>query len=153
MTETLLSTFGLYGGALVISFIAGLFPLVSIELFLVGVMTWATPTPAGFVALVLLAAVGHQVAKTVTFFAGAGALENKRIKPRIDKVRARIEKWNRHPKAIMFVAGTVGLPPLWVLGFVARPLMHMTFWTFTLIVFFGRIGRYAFLMLIPVVVG
>ena len=39
MTETLLATFGLYGGAFVISFVAGLFPLVSIELFLIGVST------------------------------------------------------------------------------------------------------------------
>lgn len=153
MTETLLSTFGLYGGALVIAFIAGLFPLVSIELFLVGVMTWAMPGPGGFVLLVVLAAIGHQVAKTLTFFAGAGALENKRVKPQIEKVRAKIEKWNKHPKVVMGLAGTVGLPPLWVLGFIARPLMKMTFWTFTLIVFFGRVGRYAFLMLIPVVFG
>lgn len=145
--------FGLYGGALVIAFVAGLFPLVSIELFLVGVMTWAAPGPAGFVALVILAATGHQLAKSVTFFAGAEALENKRIKPQIEKVRARIEKWNKQPKLIMLVAGTIGLPPLWVLGFVARPLMRMTFWTFTTIVYFGRIGRYAFLMLLPVVFG
>ncbi|MEO7095123.1 MAG: hypothetical protein ABI175_17820 [Polyangiales bacterium] len=153
MTETLLSTFGLYGGALVISFVAGLFPLVSIELFLIGVMTWAAPGPGGFILLVILAAIGHQIAKTMTYFAGAGVLEHKRIKPRIEKVRAKIEKWNKHPKLIMAVAGTVGLPPLWALGFVVRPLMKMKFWTFTLIVFFGRIGRYAFLMLIPVVFG
>ncbi len=153
MTETLLSTFGLYGGALVISFVAGLFPLVSIELFLVGVMTWARPGAGGFVLLVLLAATGHQIAKTVTYVAGAGALENKWVKPRVEKVRTRIEKWNKHPKLVMVIAGTIGLPPLWVLGFIAHPLMKMTFWTFTAIVYFGRIGRYAFLMLIPVVVG
>lgn len=153
MTESLLSTFGIQGGALVIAFVAGLFPLVSIELFLVGVMTWSTPSAAGFVVLVILAAVGHQLAKTVTFFAGAGALEHRRVKPQIDKVRAKIDRWNKRPKAIMLVAGTVGLPPLWALGFVARPLMNMRFWTFTTIVFVGRVGRYAVLMLIPVALG
>ncbi len=152
MTETLLSTFGLYGGALVISFVAGLFPLVSIELFLIGISTWATPTPVGFVLLVILAATGHQIAKTITFYAGIGALENKKLAARVEKVRTRIDKWNKRPKVIMFIAATIGLPPLWLLGFIAHPLMKMRIVPFTLIVYFGRIGRYAFLMLIPLVV-
>jgi membrane protein YqaA with SNARE-associated domain len=153
VTETLLSTFGLYGGALVISFVAGMFPLVSIELFLIGISTWATPSPGGFVLLVLLSAFGHQVAKTITFYMGIGALENKKLKARVEKVRTKIDKWNKRPKVIMFIAATIGLPPLWLLGFIAHPLMKMRIVPFTLIVFFGRIGRYAFLMLIPVVVG
>jgi membrane protein YqaA with SNARE-associated domain len=151
--ETLLATFGLYGGAFVLSFIAGMFPLLSIELFLIFVMTYSPPDAAGFVLLVLLAASGHQVAKTVTFYMGVGALENKRMKARVEKVRARIERWNKRPKLIMFISATIGLPPLWLLGFIAEPLMKMRIVPFTLIVFFGRIGRYAFLMLIPVVVG
>jgi membrane protein YqaA with SNARE-associated domain len=153
VTETLLSTFGLYGGALVISFVAGMFPLVSIELFLIGISTWAAPSLGGFVLLVLLSAFGHQVAKTVTFYMGIGALENKKLKARVEKVRTKIDKWNKRPKVIMFIAATIGLPPLWLLGFIAHPLMKMRIVPFTLIVFFGRIGRYAFLMLIPVVVG
>ena len=153
MRETLLAMFGLYGGAFAISFIAGMFPLVSIELFLIFVMTYYPPGPAGFVVLVLLAALGHQIAKTVTFYMGVGALESKRLKPRVDKVRTRVDKWNKRPKLVMFIAATIGLPPLWLLGFIAHPLMKMRIVPFTLIVFFGRIGRYAFLMLIPVVIG
>ncbi len=153
MRETLLAMFGLYGGAFVISFIAGMFPLVSIELFLIFVMSYYPPGPGGFVLLVLLAAFGHQVAKTVTFYMGVGALESKRLKPRVDKVRTRIDKWDKRPKLIMFIAATIGLPPLWLMGFIAHPLMKMRIQTFTLIIFFGRIGRYAFLMLIPVVFG
>lgn len=149
MTETLLSAFGLYGGAFVISFIAGLFPLVSIELFLVGISAWATPTPAGVVLLILLSATGHQIAKTVTFYAGIGALENAKLKVRVEKVRARIDRWNKRPKVIMFLAATVGLPPLWLLGFIAHPLMKMRIVPFTVICFVGRVGRYAFMMIIP----
>ena len=153
MRETLLATFGLYGGALVISFIAGMFPLVSIELFLIFVMGYAPPGPGGFVLLVLLSAFGHQVAKTVTFYMGIGALENKKLKARVEKVRTRIDKWNKRPKLVMFIAATIGLPPLWLLGFIAHPLMKMRIVPFTLIVFLGRIGRYAFLMIIPAVIG
>ncbi len=152
MTETLLSTFGLYGGAFVIAFVAGLFPLVSIELFLVGVSTWATPPPGGIALLVVLSAIGHQIAKTITFYAGIGALENKRLAARVEKVRAKIDRWDKRPKAIMFLSATVGLPPLWLLGFIAHPLMKMRIVPFTLITFFGRVGRYAFMMLVPLLV-
>ncbi len=151
MTETLLSTFGLYGGAMVLAFVAGLFPLLSIELFLVGISTWATPPPAGMALLILLSATGHQIAKTVTFYAGIGALENQPLAARVDKLRTKIERWNRRPKAIMFLSATVGLPPLWLLGFIAHPLMKMRIWTFTLITFLGRIGRYTFMMIVPLV--
>lgn len=153
MTETLLSTFGLYGGALVISFVAGLFPLVSIELFLVGVSAWAHPSAGDYVALILISAFGHQVAKTITYVAGVGALENHKVKPRIEKVRHKIERWNKQPKLVMLISATVGLPPLWLLGFIAHPLMNMRFVPFTLITLFGRIGRYTFMMVAPLVVG
>ena len=95
MTETLLSTFGLYGGAFVIAFVAGMFPLVSIELFLVGVATWATPSPGGIALLVVLSAIGHQIAKTVTFYAGIGALGNKKLAARVEKARTKIDRWNK----------------------------------------------------------
>ena len=153
MTATLLSTFGLYGGALVISFIAGLFPLISIELFLVGVSAWAHPSPGDYVALILIAAFGHQVAKTITYYAGAGALERGSMKARIETFKTRIEKWNRRPKLVMFLGATVGLPPLLLLGFIAHPIMNMRFVPFTIICLVGRIGRYAFMMVMPLVVG
>ena len=149
MTESLLSTFGLYGGALVISFLAGMFPLISIELFLVGIARLAPPGPGGMTALVLIAAFGHQVAKTLTYYAGVGALENGKLAARVEKLRTRIDRWNKRPKLIMFVAATFGLPPLYFLGFIAHPVMKMRFTTFTLICFFGRIGRYAFMIIVP----
>ena len=127
MLETLRSTFGLYGGALVISFVAGLFPLVSIEVFLVGVSAWAHPAPGDYVALILIAAFGHQVAKTITYYAGAGALERGKMKERVERFKHRIERWNRHPKLVMFLGATLGVPPLLLLGFIAHPIMNMRF--------------------------
>jgi membrane protein YqaA with SNARE-associated domain len=149
VTDHLLATFGLYGGAFVISFIAGLFPLVSIELFLVGVARLAPPSPAGIVALVLVAAVGHQIAKTVTYYAGVGALENKKLAARVERIRTKIDRWNRSPKLVMLLAATFGLPPLWLLGFIAHPLMRMRIVPFTVICFTGRIARYAFMLVVP----
>jgi membrane protein YqaA with SNARE-associated domain len=146
--------FGLFGGACVIGFIAGMFPIVSIELFLIGVSTWAGPSPAGIVVLVLLAATGHQIAKSLCYYAGEGmlALPKGKMKERIERARARIDRWNKRPKLIMFFASTVGFPPLYLMAFIAGPLMHMRFWHFTAICYFGRIGRFATLMMVPQII-
>ena len=149
MTESLLSTFGLYGGALVIAFVAGMFPLVSIELFLVGVARLAPPGIGGIILLVLLSAVGHQIAKSVTYYTGIGALENHKLKARVEKLRHRIDRWNKQPKFVMLLSAVFGLPPLYLLGFIAHPLMNMRFVPFTVICLVGRISRYAFMIIVP----
>jgi len=154
VTESLLQMFGLFGGAAVIGFVAGMFPIVSIELFLIGVSTWAAPSPAAIALLVVLAAIGHQIAKSICYFAGEGmlALPKGKMKARIDRLQVRIDRWNKRPKLIMFFACTVGFPPLYLMTFIARPLMKMRFWQFTAICFFSRIGRFAFLMMIPQII-
>jgi len=88
--------------------------------------------------------VGHQIAKTLTYYAGTGAFELPRGKTRerIEAAKARVDRWNKRPRLIMFVAAVVGLPPLYVLGFIAHPLMKMGFTTFTAISMIGRILRY-----------
>lgn len=154
MTDSLLSSFGMYGGALVIAFVAGLFPILSIEVFLVGVASLRAPSIAALAVMILLAAFGHQVAKTITYYAGVRAMElpRGRVKERIDKARARVERWNRRPKLIMFLATTVGLPPMYLIGFIAKPLMKIEILPFTLWTFFGRVARYATLAAIPYLV-
>ena len=52
------------------------------------------------------------------------------------------ERWNKRPRTIMFVAATTGLPPLYLVGFVAQPLMKMNITTFTVITMGGRVLRY-----------
>lgn len=155
MIDSLLATFGLFGGAFVVGFCAGMFPIISIELFLIGIGTWAAPTASDMVVLVLLAAVGHQIAKTICYYAGYGALEkaNDKLRARVDKLRHKIDRWNKRPKLIMFVASTTGLPPLYVLAFIARPLMNMRIVPFTVIVFTSRIVRYAVLLAAPQLIG
>jgi membrane protein YqaA with SNARE-associated domain len=155
VTESLLAMFGLYGGACLVGFCAGMFPIISIELFLIGIATWAMPSPLGLATIVVLAAVGHQIAKTIFYVAGIGALEKSsgKLKARVDAARAKIDRWNRRPKVFMFFAATIGLPPLYVLAFVARPLLNMELIPFTVITLGGRIGRYAVLMLVPGLIG
>ena len=114
MSNHLLETFGLYGACVVISFIAGLFPLVSIEAFLVGYTVLRPVALHDFVAMVLLSALGHQIAKTVCYFAGTTGLEHDRVRPMLEKWRPRIAKWNRYPNTIFFLGASVGIPPMWL---------------------------------------
>jgi membrane protein YqaA with SNARE-associated domain len=149
LSDHLLELFGVYGASLVISFCAGMFPLISIEAFLVGYCALRPVTWPEFAIMVLLAASGHQISKTVCYFAGITGLEHRRLKPIVEKWRPRIERWNKYPWAVFLLAATVGLPPMWLIGFIARPLMHLRFVPFTIVCFVGRAGRYAFLAAIP----
>lgn len=151
MTEELLAKLGIYGGTVAVAFIAGMIPIASIELFLVGISVAITPSFPQLFVLCLLAALSHQVAKTICYFAGEAALEHGRIGKRLEKARPRIEKWNKAPYLVMTLGATVGLPPLYVLGFIAEPIMRMRFIPFTLIVFTGRLARFIFLAGIPLV--
>lgn len=134
---------GLYGATLAIAFLAGMFPLLSIEVFLVGAAAWGVAVDQ-LVVLVAIAAVGHQVAKTVTYYAGAGALELPRgkLRDRIAATKQRIDRWNRRPKLVMLAGAALGLPPLYLLGFIARPVLNMQLATFTGITLAGRVARY-----------
>jgi membrane protein YqaA with SNARE-associated domain len=149
VTHSLLASLGIYGASLVIALIAGLFPIASVELFLVGLSAIKRPSIAELALCCLLAAIGHQIAKTITYYAGEGALENKKLKPSVDKFRHKIEKWDRYPHSILFLAATVGIPPMYLLGFIAHPLMEIRFLPFTVLTFVGRLGRYIVLAVIP----
>lgn len=155
MNESLLSllaSLGIYGGSFVVAFIAGLFPLISIELFLVVMSAKVAPSIGALTVCCLLATVGHQISKTMTYYAGVGALERGRLKAKLDKVRPRIERWNKAPHLILALAGATGIPPLYVIGFIAEPLMRIRIVPFTAIVLVTRFGRFVVLAVIPLLV-
>jgi membrane protein YqaA with SNARE-associated domain len=147
VVDSLLASLGLYGATFAVGFIAGLFPFISIEVFLIGA-TALGAEPRVLPVLIAIAAVGHQIAKTVTYYAGAGLfqLPRGRMRARIDAAKERIDRWNRRPRLILFVAAVTGLPPLWLLGYIAQPLMKMDIATFTAISFIGRVLRYCVLV-------
>ncbi|HEX3479623.1 MAG TPA: hypothetical protein VHT91_31585 [Kofleriaceae bacterium] len=147
MVDHLLATLGLYGATLALAFLAGMFPLLSIELFLIGVAAWGVAVDQ-LAVLIAIAVVGHQIAKTVTYYAGAGVFELPRgkLRDRIAAAKQRIDRWNRRPRLIMLAGAALGLPPLYLLGFIARPVMNMQLATFTGITLAGRLARYTTLV-------
>ena len=151
MAHSLLNSLGMYGASLLVAFIAGLFPPFSIEVFLIGLTAIVHPTLPEMLLCAVLAAFGHQVAKTITYYAGVGALEHGKLKAKVETLRPKIDKWNKAPKFVLFLAGAFGIPPLWVVGFIARPLMGIGILPFTLIVFVTRIARFVVLAAIPMI--
>jgi len=147
VVDSLLTSVGLYGATFAVAFIAGMFPLVSIEVFLIGA-TALGAEPRTLPVLIAIAAVGHQIAKTITYYAGAGVFElpRGRMREKIEAAKSRIDRWNRRPRLILFLAAATGLPPLWALGFIAQPLMKMDIATFTGISFIGRVLRFCTLV-------
>ena len=149
MAEDLLATFGMYGASMVVAFIAGLFPPFSIEVFLVGLSAIVQPTWGDIIVCSVLAAIGHQVAKTITYYAGVGALEHGKLKAKTEQLRHKIEKWKNAPKLILFLSGALGVPPLFLIGFIAHPLMSVGIVPFTLIIFTTRVARFIVLAATP----
>jgi membrane protein YqaA with SNARE-associated domain len=147
VVDHLVATLGLYGATLVIAFLAGMFPLLSIELFLVGAAAWGVAVDQ-LAVLIAIAVVGHQIAKTFTYYAGAGAFDLPRgkLRDRIAAAKQRIERWNRRPRLVMLAGAALGLPPLYLLGFIARPVLNLQLATFTGITMAGRIARYTALV-------
>ena len=144
MTEHLLASLGLYGGTFAVAVIAGLFPIASIELFLIGIAAWQRPSYEVLALLVLIASVGHQIAKSITYLAGERILKlpKGRAKKALDKAQRHIDRWNKRPWLVMVLSATVGLPPLVVIAVIAGPVMRIKFVPFTLICFVGRLGRF-----------
>lgn len=149
MADHLVAMLGLYGATLAFSFVAGMFPLLSVEVVLVGRAVWGGAIDE-LVVMIALAAVGHQIAKTVTYYAGAGASELPRgkLRDQIAAAKHRIDRWNRRPRLIMLAGAAIGLPPMYLLGFIARPMLKMHLATFTGITMAGRIARYTTLVAI-----
>lgn len=151
MTDELLARFGIYGGSIAVAFIAGMFPLASIELFLISISAALHLSFTQVFVCCLLATVSHQIAKTICYYAGVGALDRGRLGKKIQAARPRIEKWNKAPHLMLTLGAVFGIPPLWLLAFIAEPLMRIRFIPFTLIVFVGRLVRFVFLAGIPLV--
>ena len=149
MTDDLLATYGIYGGSFAVAFIAGIFPLASIEVFLIGISVALSPTFGDMTLCCVLAAVGHQISKTITYYTGVGAMTRGKLGKKIEQLKPRIDRWNKAPHLILLLASTFGIPPLYILSFIAKPLMGINFLAYTAIIFFTRIVRFVVLAGIP----
>jgi membrane protein YqaA with SNARE-associated domain len=150
MVDSTLAALGLYGGTLVVCFVAGLVPLINAELFLAGLTVWVVKSPQQLLPIVALAAFGQMASKAILYFAGVGLLELPRgtWKARITQARSRIAGWQKRPYAVYALSASTGFPPLYLTTLAAGAL-RIRFVPFCLIGLAGRMLRFGIVVAIP----
>lgn len=141
---------GLYGGSVVVCFLAGLIPLINTEAFLVAVSMWGVSSPAQLPLVVVLGAIGQMTAKVLLYYAGLGMFElpRGRWKAKIEKARASLDRWSKRPYLIFALSSSTGLPPFYLVS-IAAGAMRIGFRAFCVIGLLGRIVRFAVIVAIP----
>jgi membrane protein YqaA with SNARE-associated domain len=78
-------------------------------------------------------------AKSVVYFAGRGVinLPRKNVQKRLDDAHRRIEAWRWGTPAFLVFTATIGLPPYYLVSFLAGTLRY----NFLLFLVTGLIGR------------
>lgn len=145
--ESIVAAVGIYAGAFVVGAISAVFPLASIELFLVGITVAARPLSVAAVAiLVVLAAAGQLAGKLPIYAAARGAVAlSGPQRERVERLRARVRRW-RHgrdtPHAVLAASAIVGVPPFSIMA-TAAGVLAIRVRAFSAIVFAGRALRFA----------
>ncbi|MBA3542378.1 MAG: VTT domain-containing protein [Deltaproteobacteria bacterium] len=149
MTEDLLSSFGLYGGAGISAFLFGLIPFNQ-DVVLFGMSATLVDSPSQLPLIVIIATIAHTIAKVITYYIGRGLLElpRGRFKSVIERARGKLDQWNKRPYWVMGLAALVGLPPLYIVGFIASAL-RIRIVPFILICFVGRLIHFGIVVAIP----
>jgi membrane protein YqaA with SNARE-associated domain len=126
-SEELIAKVGIYGASFVVGFVSGLVPFVNSELYLVAVSSMVA-RPA-LLPIALLSASGQMVAKTIIFYAGR-------------------EDWENKADFLMLISASVGLPPFYVVSFVAGAL-KLHYIRFFIAGIIGRSIRFAAIVYFP----
>lgn len=147
--EELLASLGVYGASVVVGVISGLLPLPIGESYLL--LLWSKVSPLAL-PLTITIIVAIQVAIRVPMYyvaSRADHVPSRRWKAKLDRARARMEKWKDKPKWILFIAAVIGIPPYYLAVLVAG-LLKMPLRTFVLVSFFGRLMHYTAIAFSPV---
>ncbi len=138
----LISQFGLYAATFIICAVAGVFPVLNTEVYLLSISTLFPKSIGQLFAIVLLATLGQMVGKSLMFFASQGAIafsiKQQKYANQIDKVIQKMEKMGNHCNWFIFLSGSVSFPPFFVVT-VCSALLKIRFFNFFL---FGAAGRF-----------
>jgi membrane protein YqaA with SNARE-associated domain len=143
--KLLLSTFGF-------SFASALIPVLNAEVYLGAVGTQTTIAAA--VGLSFAAALGQTLGKIVWYVAARRSIDSDWVQKKLDqpKVRPVYDRWHERTEGrpwyaagIVFLAASLGVPPLLVLSVIAGSL-KMRFWVFAVSCFVGRWMRFYFIL-------
>jgi len=147
---------GLYAGAFLLAVVSGVFPLVSSEVFLIGIALSHTSTPSMLVIAQLIAAgqtVSHstlfQMARGVTTL---GTKRGKKFEAKIERARTIVARWRGNVWLLLCSAATIGLPPMMLVS-IAGGALDIRFRRFVTIGLLGRMLRFTAIALVARFVG
>lgn len=137
-----------------LSVASALLPFLPMEAIIVGGAAAEPGVPAA-ISLGIAAGAGATVGKIVWYELARRGSDSPWAQKKLSspKVRATYERWTARMEgrpvyagAVMFVAASVGIPPLLVMAAVAG-LLKMPMWVFVPTVFVGRSLRFGLLFL------
>src|SRR5688500_4192417 len=140
-----LTTFGVCALSAVI-------PLVNAEIYLLGASALAPRELA--IPLIVAAATGQMLGKSVMYFAGVGALRlpSERLRRMVARVDERYRTAGKGGATlgggIILLSAIVGLPPFYVVS-IACGLFRIPFVQFLVLGTIGRLIRFALIVLAP----
>jgi membrane protein YqaA with SNARE-associated domain len=137
-----------------VSIASALLPFLPMEVYILGAAA-TEPSLAGAIWLGVAAGAGATVGKVIWYEVARRGIDSKWAQKKLSspKVKAGYDKWVGRMQGrpvyavmIMFVAASVGLPPLLVMAAVGG-VLKMPLWIFVPTVFVGRSIRFTLLFL------
>jgi membrane protein YqaA with SNARE-associated domain len=146
--EELLPGLGLYLTTYAVCLVSAVLPVVSAEVYLLGV--GAVLSPDAVVPVVLLSALGQMTGKACLYASGRGLLRLPlgRHQQRLDRLHARLLQSQGRTGALLFASAFLGLPPFYAVSIVAG-MLRVGFGSFLFCGFVGRTLRFAVVVLAP----
>lgn len=148
--HAILAALGVYAGSFVVGAISSVIPIVSIDVFVVGITLAVGAAVA--VPVVLLAAAGQLAGKLPIYYAtrGVAALPGPH-RDRLERMRARIARWQRAPHLVLATSAVAGLPPFSIVA-TAAGVLAIRVREFCVVVFAGRALRFALVVAVTLLV-
>ncbi len=155
MSAQLIDWLGLYLGAFVFSFVSGVVPVLSVEVFLLAVGAF-TRGPWHLLAVTGLTALGQLLAKLLLYASGRGILPvqlhgrilRTRGLARLGKLRDHLANYKGSTGWLLFMSALLGLPPSYLYSILCG-MMGMGLGVFTLISAGGFVLRFLGLLYLP----
>ena len=138
-----------------LSIASALLPFLPFEVFGLALAETGPSGPVAAVALGICAGAGATVGKVIWYEAARRGVDSAWVQRKLGKAktRAAYERWTAriegrplYAGAVMFLASSVGVPPLLVMAAVAG-VARMPMWVFLPTVFVGRCIRFVLLFL------
>jgi membrane protein YqaA with SNARE-associated domain len=141
---TFLTTFGY-------CIVSAIVPVANAELYLIGVSALSPPHAAPFI--IVGAALGQMVGKSLLYYGGRGALHlpSARLRRMVESVQQRYAAGGSAPAlgaTVVLASAGVGIPPFYVIS-VACGIFRVPYAQFFVLGLLGMLARFSVIVIAP----